>query len=75
MNYKQVVSYFGGLSKAACALGIKRQNVNNWKQRGRIPSRWQMRVESLSEGKLRADAQAHRDVVEMASFLAHRAKT
>ena len=72
MTYKQVVAHYRGLSKAAQALGIKRQNVYAWSRRRRIPSRWQMRLEADTGGGLKADARAHAEIVEIASYLARR---
>jgi len=65
MNYKQVVAHFGGLTKAAQALGVKRQNVHNWGARRKIPAVWQVRLENMSSGKLRADDGAKRQVAEL----------
>lgn len=69
MNYKQVVRHFGGLTKTAQALGLKRQNVHNWGQRERVPARWQVKIEHLSCGALRADAQARREALEIAAYV------
>lgn len=69
MRYKQVVAHFKGLSKAAQALGINRQNVHAWGTRKRIPSLWQMKLQSMTDGALEADAQARRDAAEMAELI------
>lgn len=69
MNYKQVLAHFGGLSKAAQALGVERQNVHNWGARGRIPSRWQLKAERISCGRLKADAASKRDALDMAQYV------
>ena len=65
MTYSQLVAHFGGLSKAAEALGIDRRHVFNWSER-RIPSKWQVKAEHVTGGKLGADRQARDDA---AAFL------
>lgn len=63
------MGFFGGPSKAAQALGIEsRQTVDSWRAR-RIPSKWQMKAENISGGKLRADREARKEAEEMASYL------
>jgi len=69
MTYNQIVEHYGGLSKAAQALGYTRQRVNAWK-RIRIPSDVQLKIAALSG--LKADRKAHNDVAEL-SALARRA--
>ncbi len=66
MKYAQLVAHFGGPTKAAKALGIQdRRRVHAWSTR-RIPAKWQVKVEVITDGKLRADSAAKREVVEMA---------
>ena len=74
MNYKQMVAHFGGLSKAAQALGLPRQTVHMWKRRGRIPSRWQIKAEARSDGKLRADRSARAEAMEIVAYVAQGAQ-
>lgn len=70
MTYTQLVDFFGGLSKAAEALGIDdRRTVHAWSTR-RIPSNWQIKAEALSHGKLKADADAKRETAEIAKDFA-----
>lgn len=71
MNYKDLVAHFGGPSKAAQVLGLedKRQTVHAWQYRPRIPSKWQLKAEALSRGRLKADRQAHQDAVELAGYV------
>ena len=69
MTYDQLVGHFGGPTKAADALGIEdRRTVHAWSRR-RVPSRWQMKAEKLTDGKLRADKESRREAVEFASYL------
>ena len=74
MNYKQMVAHFGGLSKAAKALGLKRQTVHMWAGRGRIPTRWQIKAVAKSEGRLKADRQARAEALEMVTYVAQGAQ-
>lgn len=68
MNYKKVVRHYGGLSKVSRALGLKRQTVHAWGVRDRIPPKWQLKIESDTDGKLKADKAARREAMEMAAF-------
>lgn len=69
MNYEQAIKHFGGCVHVARALGIdNKQTVHYWRGR-RIPSKWQMKIESLTRGKLRADEDARKDAAEMAALL------
>lgn len=67
MNYASLVSHYGGLSKAAEALELDRRTVHAWSKR-RIPSKWQVKVEVLTDGKLRADRDARREATEIAQL-------
>ena len=69
MKHDRVIKHFGGLSKTAQALGLKRQTVHAWCVRKRIPARWQLRIESLSDGALKADAAARKEAIEIASYV------
>lgn len=68
MNYKQVIKRYGGPTKVAQVLGLKhKQTVHNWSAMGRIPSRWQIRLEALSG--LKADRTAKREAAEFVAFV------
>ncbi len=73
-TYENLVAHFQGLSKAAKALDLDRRTVNSWSKRPRIPSRWQMKAETLSDGALRADDEARAEATEMASYVADHEK-
>jgi hypothetical protein len=73
MHYEDLVGHFGGLSKAASALDLDRRAVNAWSKR-RIPSKWQMKAEAITDGKLRADDEARAEATEMASYVAAQEK-
>lgn len=69
MNYKKLVRHFGGQSKAGRALGTDRRVVHDWKNRRRIPSRWQIKAAGISNGKLKLDVKAKRDASELSEYL------
>jgi len=55
MSIDEVCEYFGTLSAACYALGIKRQNITKWKRKGYIPYLQQHRISVLTDGKLLPD--------------------
>jgi hypothetical protein len=55
MYYDDLLDHFGGLSKAAKALGFSRQTVHGWKIRGSIPFEAQFRIQLKTKGRLKAD--------------------
>lgn len=57
MSIDEVIEYYGTLSAACYALGIKPQNITKWKRKGYIPYLQQHRLALLTEGKLTPDAQ------------------
>lgn len=66
MDYEQLCDFFGGPTKAAEALGMEdRRQVATWKGR-RIPSKWQIKAENKSGGKLKADRDAREEAAEIA---------
>jgi len=74
MTYDQVLRHFGSLTQAAQALDVERQNVHNWGARRRIPSKWQLKIESMSRGVLKADASAKREAQEIVSYIRRNGK-
>ena len=54
MNVQDLESRYGSMSQAAKALATSRQNVHRWKVSG-IPVEWQLKIELLTNGALRAD--------------------
>lgn len=54
MTYTQIVKHFGGVSKAAQAIGMTRQCLYEWRRRGGIPYPRQLYIQEVSKGKLRA---------------------
>lgn len=71
MNYEQIVGYYGGLTKAANDLGVDRRRVHAWKARG-VPSFWQVKVEALTDGDLKADKKAKQKYAELLQFCSKR---
>ena len=74
MTYEQLVGHYRGLTKAAQALGLKRQTVHAWGIRKHIPSRWQIEIEGKTDGRLRADSAARREALVLAAYVQRTAK-
>ena len=55
MLYEELLGHFGGLSKAARALKMKKQTVHSWKARGAIPFEAQFLIQLKTKGQLKAD--------------------
>lgn len=53
MTAQEIVSHFGGKSKAARAIGITLQTLRNWKKSG-IPMRSQKWIQFETGGALKA---------------------
>jgi hypothetical protein len=74
MTFEQILQHYGGLSKAAKALGLKRQTVNAWRHMSRVPTRWQLKVQAEAESRrLRADKDAMSEARQMAAYVNGRA--
>lgn len=54
MTFLQLIKHFGTQLQAAKAIGCSQPTLSNWKARGRIPLLQQMRIELITEGKLKA---------------------
>jgi predicted site-specific integrase-resolvase len=61
MGIEESVNFFGSGNKLCKALGLARQNLTDWRRKGYIPMIQQMRLERVTEGKLRADREATND--------------
>jgi len=55
MNIDELIEEFGSGRKACLALGISDRNFSNWKKRGWIPHAQQLRIEKITDGRLKAD--------------------
>lgn len=64
MVYEDLIGHFGAPSDAAKALGVDRRLVDGWKKR-RIPTKHQLKAQSLSSGELTPDVEAQRDAEEL----------
>ena len=68
MKYEELERHIGGCSKIAQVLGIKnKQTVQQWKVRGRIPGKWQLKLEARTG--LKADKAVRREAMEFASYV------
>lgn len=56
MTFEQLCKTYGNANRAAKALSISRQTIQNWKTRGRIPFQAQYVIQIKTKGKLKADA-------------------
>ena len=54
MKFDQVIKHYGSQVAAADAIGVTQPTLSNWKKRGRIPQLQQLRIEHITEGKLKA---------------------
>jgi hypothetical protein len=55
MTVDEAIEEFGSGRKVCIALGISDRNFPRWKKQGWIPQAQQLRIEILTEGKLKAD--------------------
>lgn len=54
MKIEDVLRFFGSGWKMTQKIGMATQNIKNWKKRGFIPISTQVKIEKLTQGKLRA---------------------
>lgn len=55
MLIEDIIKEWGSGRKAATACGYNKSTVSDWKSYGYIPIKAQMRIEKLTNGKLKAD--------------------
>jgi hypothetical protein len=55
MTLDEALKFFGSGYKICMALDLKSQNYTRWKKQGYIPLAQQSRIQSLTEGALKAD--------------------
>lgn len=56
MTLEDALKEFGGTGYKLCsALGISDRNFTRWKKQGWIPHAQQLRIEILTDGRLKAD--------------------
>lgn len=55
MKIMEAVTEFGSGRQVCLALGISDRNFTKWKGRGWIPQAQQLRLEKITNGKLKAD--------------------
>lgn len=56
MTPEQIIEHYGDEKAAADALGVTRQIVNYWKQKGEVPIKTQAYIQLYTNGKLKADS-------------------
>jgi hypothetical protein len=55
MTPDELIEHFTTQVKAAEALRTQQSNVADWKRLGRVPYRWQMLAERITDGAIKAD--------------------
>ncbi len=55
MKPADVIKFFGTQQAAAAALGFGQSSIANWVARDKVPPISQLKLEIISEGKLKAD--------------------
>lgn len=55
MDFDAVIRFFGSQVAAAAALGVTQPTISMWRARGSIPHLQQLRIEHITDGRLRAD--------------------
>ena len=58
MTPKQAISFFGGRSELAKALGISYQSVQQWDEANKIPKGRQFEIQVITNGQLKTEAAA-----------------
>lgn len=54
MKIEQIIKHFGSQIAIAEALGVQQPAVSMWKTRGHVPHLQQLRLQHLTNGKLKA---------------------
>lgn len=54
MTLDEAIKEFKGGSKLCKALGVARQNITYWRNKGFIPAKHQLTIQKMTSGKLRA---------------------
>jgi hypothetical protein len=55
MNAHQLVKFYGNEVKAAAGVGVSQQSIRNWLKINAVPEVYQLAIQSLTDGKLKAD--------------------
>lgn len=55
MGIDEAIQYFGTAYKLCKSLGIRHQNIAQWRKKGTITYQQQIRLEQLTDGLLKAD--------------------
>ena len=59
MTIEEVLNIYKTAYQVCKVLDISRQNFTIWKKQGYIPYRQQLKIEILTEGKLKADLEMY----------------
>ncbi len=54
MTIEDAIRLFGSQSILCRALGIHKQSISQWRKQGYIPPYHQLKIEQLTQGKLKA---------------------
>lgn len=55
MTPQEVVQHYGTQIKAAAEIGVTEQSIKNWVKAEKMPRIYQLAVQTLTKGKLKAD--------------------
>ena len=55
MNLEETIKYYGSIKNLADAIGVSRQTIYLWKDKGAIPYARQAQIELETRGKLKAE--------------------
>lgn len=55
MNLEEALKYYGSIKSLADAIGVSRQTIYLWKEKGSIPYSRQAQIELETRGKLKAE--------------------
>lgn len=55
MKYQEVIDYFTSVKDLCKATNLSHQAVYKWRKVKRVSMEWQLRLEKMTRGKLKAD--------------------
>lgn len=55
MKYQEVIEYFTSVKDLCKATNLSHQAVYKWRKVKRVSTEWQLRLEKMTRGKLKAD--------------------
>lgn len=54
MSIEEIIKYYGSIKSMADSLGVSRQTIYLWKEKGKIPFARQAQIELETKGKFKA---------------------